>query len=147
MDGPASSGWGKAHYLPLCWVLYSREGTALFRLVCSVLYSTRGGRLSTVPCVRFYVGISVAFRVSDIPPLSGGSKLNNSTCVRRQEKKKAAPSTRTPLLIVLVHTLVLSRTRILVLRTYIIPVFLAVSDRSTRSRLFNIVYNGTWYFG
>ena len=84
-----------ALYRPLCSVLHSEgEGTALYRPLCHFFYSRGLGRLSTVPCVRLYMGISVAFRggggIRYPPPsLSGGSKLKNSTC--GVEKKNRPP--------------------------------------------------------
>ena len=38
---------------------------ALYRPLCSVLCITRGGQLSTVPCVWFYIGFSMAFGGGD----------------------------------------------------------------------------------
>ena len=84
-----------ALYRPQCSVLHSEgEGTALYRPLCHFFYSRGLGRLSTVPCVRLYMGISVAFRggggIRYPPPsLSGGSKLKNSTC--GVEKKNRPP--------------------------------------------------------
>ena len=87
-----AQGGRTARYRPLCSVLYSREGgTALYRPLCSVLRSAGartalyrplwsvfnsrgGGRLSTVPYVRFYIGIYMAFRGGDgvrYPPSVG----------------------------------------------------------------------------
>ena len=68
---PCQAGGGTAIYCPLCLVLYSREGTALYRPFVRFSMAEggdgslpspsfgfiwqRGGRLSTVPCVRLYI--------------------------------------------------------------------------------------------
>ena len=55
---------GTALYCSLCAVLYNRGGGALYRPLCSALCS-RAGRLSTVPCVRFYVEDNIVFEGRD----------------------------------------------------------------------------------
>ena len=77
------------------WTAFYQAGGGRLSTVPCVRFYIAGGRgqLSTVPCVRFYIEISVAFRGGDgvryPPPLSGGAKLNNSTCGIK--KKSAAP--------------------------------------------------------
>ena len=76
--------WGGTDlYRPLCSALYtsSRGRTALYRPLCSVLYIAQGGG-SSLPSPVFGFIYNLVWRlgegtVSDTPPLSGGSKLNN----------------------------------------------------------------------
>ena len=83
MFGLYTRGEGTALYRPLRSVLHSRGGGRFHTVLCSVLYSRREGTGlpsavlgfifkregydSTVPCVRFYIGISVAFILDNDP--------------------------------------------------------------------------------
>ena len=85
MEGLASSRGGRLPIFP-CVRFCIAGGAALYCPLCSVLYNL-GGWLSTVPCARLYIEVSMAFGggngVRSLPPCREGRGI-----IRRELSKE-----------------------------------------------------------